>query len=140
MIRGGQVYAMTETHSVVMEQVRNGLLTLEQARQHDERNVILRSLGSRPEVEPSVWQSSLPVCGGDSFVLCSDGLYDVVEDEEIRAAVEASNPFSACEDLIQLALSRGAPDNVTAVVVSIREEVSPRNVPVPQTREAEALT
>lgn len=140
MIRGGQVYSMTETHSVVMEQVRAGLLTLDQARQHDERNVILRSLGTRPEVEPSVWQAPLPVRSGDNFVLCSDGLYDVLEDEEIRAVVETSNPFRACENLIQLARSRGAPDNVTAVVVSIQEETSPRKAAVPLTHEAEALT
>jgi len=120
LIRSGQIYLMTEDHSAVMEMVKRGLISLEEARHHPDKNVILRALGSHPEVEVSVWDEAFPVREGDTFLLCSDGLYDLVEDEEIRQAVVACDPGSACESLIALAKERGGHDNITVGIISLR--------------------
>jgi len=119
LVRDGEIFLMTEDHTVVMEMVKNGLLTFEEARRHPERSVLRRALGTRPVVEASIWQEPLPVRVGDVFVLCSDGLSDVVDEEEIKAAVMQEAP-SACANLITLAKKRGGYDNITVGVLSIK--------------------
>jgi protein phosphatase len=119
LVRGGEIYLMTEDHSAVMEMVKRGLLSLSEARHHADKNVILRALGSHPAVEVSIWEEPLPVREGDCFLLCSDGLYDLVEDDEIRAAVVESGPHAACEKLIGLAKERGGHDNITVGILAV---------------------
>lgn len=138
LIRNGAIYAMTEDHSQVMEMVKRGLISLEQARHHPDKNVILRAIGSRAEVEVSTWDELLPAREGDRFLLCSDGLYDLVEDEEIRRAVEDGEPAAACEKLIALAKERGGHDNISVGVVSLTSETETQSEPVRETRELEA--
>lgn len=138
LVRNGAIYTMTEDHSQVMEMVKRGLISLEQARHHPDKNVILRAIGSRPEVEVSTWEEPLPAREGDRFLLCSDGLYDLVEDEEIRRAVEEAEPRSACENLIALAKQRGGYDNISVGVVSLTPVSETQSEPVRQTRELEA--
>lgn len=119
--RGGQIYLMTEDHSAVMEMVKHGVITLEEARHHADKNVILRALGTSPEVEATAWEKPLPIHIGDQFLLCSDGLYDLVEDEEIgQALAHATDPHEACEQLIALAKQRGGHDNITVGIVHIQ--------------------
>jgi len=139
LVREGSIYLMTEDHSAVMEMVKAGLITLEQARHHPEKNVILRAMGSHPEVEVTTWQEPFPVKAGDRFLLYSDGLYDLVEDEEIKSIVMLSAPQTACESLIALAKERGGHDNITVGVVSLKPvgEADPR--PVPETRQSEVF-
>ncbi len=121
MLRGGQIYLMTEDHSAVMEMVKHGIITMEEARHHADKNVILRALGTSPEVEAATWEKPLPVQIGDQFLLCSDGLYDLVEDNEIgQALIKAADPYEACEQLIALAKERGGHDNITVGIVSIQ--------------------
>ncbi|MGH9900452.1 MAG: Stp1/IreP family PP2C-type Ser/Thr phosphatase [Pyrinomonadaceae bacterium] len=121
MVRGGEIYLMTEDHSAVMEMVKMGIISMEDARHHPDKNVILRALGTAPEVEVSTWESPLAVEQGDQYILCSDGLYDLVEDAEIRqAALSAADPHAACEQLIALAKSRGGHDNITVGIISVR--------------------
>ncbi len=139
LIRQGSIYLMTEDHSAVMEMVKAGLITLEQARHHPEKNVILRAMGSHPEVEVTTWQEPFPVKAGDRFLLCSDGLYDLVEDEEIKSIVMLSAPQTACESLIALAKERGGHDNITVGVVSLKPEGEADPRPVPETRQSEVF-
>ncbi|MCA1849727.1 MAG: Stp1/IreP family PP2C-type Ser/Thr phosphatase [Acidobacteria bacterium] len=121
MVRDGKIYLMTEDHSMVMEMVKRGMITMEEARHRADKNVILRALGTAPEVEVSTWEEPLPVKEGDQYLLCSDGLYDLIEDEEIKQAlVSAPDPQAACESLIALAKERGGHDNITVAVASIR--------------------
>ena len=138
LVRNDQIYLMTEDHSAVMELVKRGLLTREQARHHPDKNVILRALGSHSEVEISVWDEPFPIKGGDQFLLCSDGLYDLVEDKEIMDAVMASDAHSACAGLITLAKERGGYDNITVAVVGIGVDGRSSSNDIRQTREAEA--
>src|SRR2546422_444779 len=100
LVREGSIYLMTEDHSAVMEMVKAGLITLEQARHHPEKNVILRAMGSHPEVEVTTWQEPFPVRAGDRFLLGSVGLYDVVEDEVFMERVMVSAPQADCESVI----------------------------------------
>jgi protein phosphatase len=130
--REGQIYAMTETHSAVMEQVRQGLLTPEEARRHEDRNVILRSLGSRPDVSIDTWDEAFPIRKGDRFILCTDGLYEVVSDFEINAAATGAEPADAVDNLIALARQRGAPDNVTVMILAVRDSLT--SEPAKETR------
>lgn len=121
MIRGGDIYLMTEDHSAVMEMVRLGVISREEARHHADKNVILRALGTAPEVQVAGWEAPLPVQDGDQFLLCSDGLYDLVEDAEIgRIVAGATDAHEACEQLIALAKERGGHDNITVGIVEAR--------------------
>ena len=138
LIREGSIYLMTEDHSAVMEMVKAGLITLEQARHHPEKNVILRAMGSHAEVEVTTWQEPFPVRAGDRFLLCSDGLYDLVEDEEIKGIVMLGAPQTACESLIALAKERGGHDNITVGIVSLKPEGEVGR-PAPETRQSETF-
>ena len=140
MMRGGEIYRMTEDHSAVMEMVKQGVISPEEARHHGDKNVIVRALGTRPQVEVSTWEKPLPVREEDQFILCSDGLCDLVEDAEIKQAVVSSaDPYSACENLIALARERGGHDNITVGVMSIKP-ASQRAGSLRVTREVEVAT
>lgn len=118
LLREGEIYLMTEDHSAVMEMVKQGLLSLEEARRHEDKNVILRALGTAPNVEVSTWKAPLTIHAGDQFILCSDGLYDLVADSEIKEiASSAPDIHFACEQLIDLAKKRGGHDNITVGVL-----------------------
>ncbi len=138
LVRNGQIYLMTEDHSEVMEMVKRGLISLEEARHHPDKNVILRAIGSHPEVEVSTWEEPFPVREGDRFLLCSDGLYDLVEDGEIKEELEKSEPQVACESLVALAKERGGHDNISVGIVSLMPVAEAQDRPVRETRDMEA--
>ena len=116
LVRDGGIYRMVEDHSAVMELVKQGVVSLQEARRHADRNVILRALGTHEQICVSTWNAPLPIRTGDQFVLCTDGLYDQIEDEEIRNATDAATPAAACSTLIALARQRGGSDNITVAV------------------------
>ena len=106
---------ISRDHSLVEELVEDGIINAEQARHHPQKNVITRALGSDKEVEADIFSVNLTL--GDSLLLCSDGLSNIVPEEEIAAVLmDSDDAESACRDLMELALSRGAPDNVTIIV------------------------
>ena len=118
LLRGSEVEQVTQDHSWVDEQVRLGLMTVEEARRDPRRNVLTRTLGTRPETQIEAYERVL--FPGDILVLCSDGLSNMVRDEEIlQTCTEAEAPQDAAEELVDLANERGAPDNVTAVVAVV---------------------
>lgn len=136
LIRGGDIFRLTEDDSPVMEMVRQGLITREEARNHGDRNVVLRALGTRPALEPSSWDHPLPLKCGDRLLLSSDGLHDLVDDDEIRQVVTSENHHDACAHLIEMARDRGGPDNITVAVLVIDED-SERRSAVKSTRTLE---
>jgi protein phosphatase len=127
---------MTEDHSAVMDLVHRGLLTLDEARHHPDKNVILRALGSQRQVAVASWPQPLPLRPGDAFLLCSDGLSDLVGDEELRLALLAHDAQDACDSLVAMARERGGHDNISVAILALRDEAPP--VPARPTREAEA--
>ncbi len=137
--RDGRSERLTEDHSVVSEMVREGLLTEAQARNHEQRNVITRALGIHAHVEPTVRSAPLAVRPGDVFLLSSDGLYDLVEEDEIAQAVASGSVHDAAQRLVDLANARGGFDNVTVGVVRVRTAEADRAA-VRATREAPAAS
>jgi serine/threonine protein phosphatase PrpC len=141
MLRDGRLYQLSEDHSAVNEMVKLGIITKEQARTHEDKNVILRALGTAPEVEVSVLEP-FDVREGDYYLLCSDGLYDLVLDDEIAAVLSESEDIHAAgERLIAMAKERGGHDNITVGIIQIMPEgtgaAEARNMRA--TRELEAL-
>ncbi|MBS1812636.1 MAG: Stp1/IreP family PP2C-type Ser/Thr phosphatase [Acidobacteria bacterium] len=124
LIRNDEIYLMSEDHSAVMEMVRRGAMSLADARQHEDKNIILRALGPQPTVQVSTWNMPFPLRDGDQFVLCSDGLYDLVRDVEIQQIVGTSTPSEACEQLIAVANERGGHDNITVGIVMLGAQAS----------------
>jgi serine/threonine protein phosphatase PrpC len=119
MMREGKVYLLTEDHSAVMEMVKLGLITMDEARTHEDKNVILRALGTAPEVEVAMLEP-FRVRSGDKYLLCSDGLYDLVTDEEIERELSAAEDIHAAgERLIVMAKGRGGHDNITVGILEL---------------------
>ena len=116
LCRGGVLKQLTRDHTRVQELVDAGMLTREEAATHRLRNVLTNVLGGGvPLTDVDLHRVAL--AAGDVVLLCSDGLYDVVKDEEIASILAGTTtPAAACRALVDLALERGAPDNVTAVV------------------------
>ena len=116
-IRGGSIIQITEDHSLVNEQLKSGLITEEEAKTHQLKNIITRSVGVQEEVEVDtiVWD----VQNDDTYVLCSDGLSNMVQNEEIRALVSENETEEAARKLVELANDRGGDDNISLILVKI---------------------
>lgn len=120
LVRDGSILQLTEDHSAVFDLVKRGMLDRDLARQHPDRNVIVRALGSRAELEVAAWPRPLFVRHDDRFVVATDGLHDLVDDAEIMAAVMTHPPDPACERLVALARERGGHDNISVGILHVR--------------------
>jgi len=120
LIRQGSIQQLTQDHSLVMEQVRLGYITREQAEKSELQNVILRALGTEKEVQPDV--EDLVAVPGDVLLMTSDGLTRHVRDEEILAIVSSSRSLDqACSALVEAAKDRGGDDNITCLLIRVVE-------------------
>ncbi|MED5370892.1 MAG: Stp1/IreP family PP2C-type Ser/Thr phosphatase [Myxococcota bacterium] len=119
LLRDGRIEQLTEDHSLVNEKVKAGVLTPEEAKTHKLRNIITRSLGYMEEVEVDIQVRA--VRRGDKFMLCSDGLSNLVSTAEIGEVLQRNAPQQASRKLIQMACDRGGDDNVTVVTVRVDE-------------------
>lgn len=115
LIRDGKATQVTEDHTLVAWQVKRGILTPQEAETSPHRNVITRAVGSRDYVQVDV--NILEIMPGDAFLVCSDGLYGHVRDDEIAPLV-ALGPDTAAKRFVSLANERGGKDNITAIVVA----------------------
>ena len=139
LLRGGGSRPVTEDHSLVAELVRSGDLTRAQAAEHPQKNLITRALGAEEDVE--VDTVVLPVEAGDRFLLCSDGLTDMVPEDRISGILTESPGDSerAARHLLSAALEAGGTDNVTVVVVDVKEHAEPPPEERSGTREMPAV-
>ena len=107
---------VTRDHSLVADLVERGELTREEARRHPNKNLITRALGADPDLMADCFRQ--PLAPGDYLLLCSDGLSNVVEEQEmLYEVIHGEGDESCCQRLLDIALSRGAPDNVTVVLI-----------------------
>ena len=107
---------VTRDHSLVADLVERGELTREEAKNHPNRNLITRALGADPGLMADCFRQ--PMAPGDYLLLCSDGLSNVVEEQEmLYEVIHGEGDESCCQRLLDIALNRGAPDNVTAVLI-----------------------
>ena len=127
LVRHGVIQQLTQDHSLVMEQVRRGYITLEQAQKSEMQNIILRALGSEEAVEADI--EDLVAMPGDLLLMTSDGLTRHVPDEEILAIVQEPGTLEqACSRLVETAKQRGGDDNITCLLVRIVDRPWYQNV------------
>lgn len=116
LITQESITQVTQDHSLVEDLVRRGELTPEQARIHPNKNLITRALGSETKLHADLFEQVVEQ--GQYFLLCSDGLSNVVAEQEMLYEVLHGGPIEQCCDrLLEIAIKRGAPDNVTVVLV-----------------------
>lgn len=129
LLRGvDDVWQLTEDHSLVAEQVRNGVISEEQARSHSMRNLITRAVGTKESVKADLF--GLQLRQGDRLMICSDGLTSVVDDEGVQAGMAVKGAQGAARTLVGRALEGGGPDNVTVACVDV-VKVPPKRSPEP---------
>jgi serine/threonine protein phosphatase PrpC len=121
LIREGQIEQLTDDHSLVAELVRSGRLSPEEAESHPQRSVITRAVGTEADVDVDTF--SIRPEPGDLFLICSDGLTDMVDDETIIKAIEKhrENLDEAAKALVGAANRVGGEDNITVVFFEVRE-------------------
>ena len=121
LFRDAAVNQLTKDHSMVNRMVEQGLLSKEEAEHHPQRNVIYKALGVNRDADLELI-GPLSVNLNDIFLLCSDGLTNLVTDEEMLKIVKKESPQKACEKLIQLANKRGGDDNITIQILKMVKE------------------
>ena len=119
LLRDGRACRLTQDHSYVGRLVENGLVRSEDAESHPQRHILTAALGSGREINPQTPAEPMALEHGDVLALCTDGLWSVVGETELAGIATANPPAMACAKLIQVALQRGGPDNVTVLVLRV---------------------
>lgn len=114
LMRNGRLQQLSQDHSWVAEEVARGAITPDEARVHPRRNIITRAIGTAPKVEP--FTAAVELEEGDTLLLCSDGLYSMVGDDEIERIIADQPPQEASDALVNKANELGGHDNTTVVV------------------------
>ncbi|HEY7241057.1 MAG TPA: Stp1/IreP family PP2C-type Ser/Thr phosphatase [Burkholderiales bacterium] len=122
LLRDASLRQVTRDHSLLQEQIDSGLLTAEQAKNAQHKNLVTKALGIDPSVEPEIHE--YPTQPGDIYLLCSDGLCDMVDDDEIGATLQSlgANLKLAAQQLVQMANDNGGRDNVSVILVRVLRE------------------
>jgi len=118
LVRDSAISLLTRDHSYVSRLVEDGILSPEEAESHPQRHILTAALGSGAEVFPESPPKPIALEKDDVLILCTDGLWGVVGEGELRSAV-ASPPEQACKDLVKLAKQRGGPDNITVQLLKL---------------------
>ena len=121
-LRNDALEQITRDHSLLQEQIDSGLITKEDARSSHNKNLVTRALGIDPEVDAEI--NSYEVLEGDLYLLCSDGLNDMIEDEEIQMTLIAlrSNLDLTAQQLVQAANDAGGRDNISVMLIKVVSE------------------
>jgi PPM family protein phosphatase len=128
-LRGASFSQVTRDHSLLQEQIDSGLITAEQAKNAQHKNLVTKALGIDPQIEPEIHEYDAEPA--DIYLLCSDGLCDMVSDEDIGMTLQAlgANLKLAAEQLVQMANDNGGKDNVSVILVRVlRGYPGPRGV------------
>lgn len=118
-LRGGRLAQVTEDHSVLNEELKRRRMTDEEIANFPFKNRIVRALGHLADRRVDIHQVEL--ASGDLFMMCSDGLHDVADHEDVERALAqlAREPVRACERLVELAIAGGGPDNISVIIVAV---------------------
>jgi serine/threonine-protein phosphatase Stp1 len=116
-LRDGLLEGISRDHSYVQDLQDSGLLSEAEARVHPRSNIVTRAVGVGAQLELAMVE--LLLMPGDSYLLCSDGLTKTVEDHEISEVLSHDEPGEIASSLVSLGLMRGAPDNITVIVVKV---------------------
>jgi len=116
LFRENTLAQLTEDHSLVEELIRNGSISREEAKLHPQRNIITRAVGTSPDIEADLIVKEKSK--DDIFLLCTDGLTNMLEDEEIREHLLSKEDMQkVCENLVEFANNKGGYDNITVVAI-----------------------
>lgn len=138
LVRNEAIQPLTTDHTYVQELVDKGQITAEDALAHPQAHILTRCLGSQPALEVSmqrfwIWEADVNEAT-DQLVLCSDGLYSLVSDQEMAQIISREPPQRACMSLVELARQRGGYDNITVAIVPLTGQL--RSEPPPTLPEA----
>jgi len=122
LLANGKLRQLTCDHTVVGEMMRKGEISSAEAARHPQRSVLTKAIGTSPQIEPDIFKLSCSIRKGDRFLLCSDGLYDVVPDDVIGRLLAQPSPRTAAFSLVETAKRNGGYDNITVVIVEINEK------------------
>src|SRR5688572_4784107 len=122
MLREGKFSQVTRDHSLLQEQIDSGIITAEQAKHAQHKNLVTKALGIDPTVEPEIREYSTKP--GDVYLLCSDGLCDMVDDADMGMTLQAlgGNLKLAAQQLVQMANDNGGKDNVSVILVRVLKD------------------
>ena len=119
-LRNQKLQQLSDDHSLVGEQLRQGTITPEQAKSSSLGNILLQAIGLSPQLD--IYQNKISLAPADQFLLCSDGLTDMVADTEIEKHLSQPGTINLhCEALINAALAAGGKDNITAILLQIEQ-------------------
>ena len=122
LVRGAHIARLTRDHSYVGRLVESGIVRAEDAEKHPQRHILTAALGAGIEVAMQSGEQGLALQASDDLVLCTDGLWGVVSDQELETAVNGNTPAECCAALVKLALQRGGPDNITVQILRVLPE------------------
>jgi serine/threonine protein phosphatase PrpC len=130
VVQDGILQQITRDHTYVEDLVAAGEITPDEARFHPRRHIITRALGIDPDVQVDAWEA--PAGAGDRYLICSDGLFNEVDDGQIAAVLTGTeDPQRAADTLVELANAAGGRDNISVIVVDVAGEPGPSSPPVP---------
>jgi protein phosphatase len=118
-LHGNVLNQISEDQTLVRALLKQGVLTKEQSESFPERNIITSALGSKPELLEMEICKGFEFIRGDQFLLCSDGLHDLVTSEEMKEIMTGNPPQAACDRLVELVKNRGAHDNASLIIIKI---------------------
>jgi serine/threonine protein phosphatase PrpC len=128
LLREGALLQLTEDHSLVMEQVRRGILTLDEAKKSSAQHIITRALGTEESTPPDL--AEFPAQDGDILLLTTDGVLRHLEDPQIHDILANTQPLqAACDAVIDAALDAGGEDNATCIMIRVKDENSGHSPP-----------
>ena len=119
LLRDGVLARLTSDHSRVTDLVNAGIIQPEDAGSHPYRHLLSKAMGVGDDFQPDVPEEPIPLLAGDILVLCTDGLWGLLSDRELLAALQSLSATDACKELVRLVKERGAPDNITLQVLKI---------------------
>jgi len=125
LVRGARILRLTRDHSYVGRLVESGIVRAEDAEKHPQRHILTAALGAGSELAVDGAEQSLALQDGDDLLLCTDGLWSVVTEEELERVVSSRAPAESCAALVKLARQRGGPDNITLQVLRVGAESQP---------------
>jgi serine/threonine protein phosphatase PrpC len=130
VVQDGILQQITRDHTYVEDLVAAGEITADEARFHPRRHIITRALGIDPDVQVDAWEA--PAAAGDRYLVCSDGLFNEVDDGQIAAVLTGTeDPQYAADTLVELANAAGGRDNISVIVVDVIATPEPSAPPVP---------
>jgi PPM family protein phosphatase len=119
LVRGANISRVTHDHSYVGRLVENGVISSEEAETHPQRHILTAALGAGEEVSPETPSQPVALQKGDVLVLCTDGLWSLLNEDEIQHVVAGCELPEACQALIRITKDRGGPDNITLQLLRV---------------------